>query len=107
MKIARIHVSPLSAPHHEPDTQALDTSLAALGRGMQARVLALDVDGDLQARLCALGMMPGKRVSVLRRAAFGHTLHLRVGSTEFMIRHVEAVHIRVQPEPASPPDTGA
>jgi len=107
MKIARIHVSPVSHPSRDPGTQPQDTCLAQLGRGVQARVLALDVDGDLQARLCALGMTPGKSVRVLRRAAFGHTLHLRVGSTEFMIRHVEAAHIRVRTEPAALPGTGA
>jgi len=32
---------------------------------------------------------------VLRRAALGDTLHLRVGSTEFMIRKNEAALIEV------------
>lgn len=74
---------------------------------MQATVLALDVDGDLQTRLCALGMIPGKTVQVLRRATFGHTLQLRVGGTEFMIREAEARHIHVQPAAEPTPGTGA
>ena len=39
--------------------------------------------------------MPGKVVQVLRRAALGDTLHLRVGSTEFKIRESEAALIGV------------
>lgn len=70
-------------------------SLDQLVCGRAATLARADVDGDLQARLCALGLVPGKVVRVLRRAAFGDTLHLRVGSTEFMIRRREATHIWV------------
>jgi ferrous iron transport protein A len=79
-------------------------SLAALANGQTGRFARADVDGDLQARLCALGLVPGKVVQVMRRAAFGGTLHLKVGSTEFMLRPGEASGIWVQPLTAA---TGA
>ena len=41
-------------------------------------------------RMAALGLIPGKRVAMLRRAPFGGPLHLRIGPTELMIRRADA-----------------
>jgi ferrous iron transport protein A len=44
-----------------------------------------------KTRLEALGLVPNKPVRVLRRAAFGGPMHVRVGSTtEIAIRRTEA-----------------
>jgi ferrous iron transport protein A len=41
-------------------------------------------------RMAALGLIPGKRVALLRRAPFGGPLHLAIGPTELMIRRADA-----------------
>jgi ferrous iron transport protein A len=41
-------------------------------------------------RMAALGLLPGRRVVLLRRAPFGGPLHLRIGPTELMIRRADA-----------------
>jgi ferrous iron transport protein A len=45
----------------------------------------------LALRLEAMGLVPNKSVTVLRKASFGGPLHIRVGTTtELMIRRQEA-----------------
>lgn len=82
-------LAPLTSP------APASTPLAQWDAMQPARVCHIGVTGDMQARLCALGLVSGKVVQVLRRAALGDTLHLRVGSTEFMIRKNEATLIEV------------
>jgi len=47
---------------------------------------ACDVAEDMKA----LGLTPGRQVTLLRRAPFGGPLHLRIGPTELMIRRIDA-----------------
>lgn len=54
------------------------------------------VDHGFKTRLEAMGMIPGKPVRVLRTAALGGPLHVRVGSTtEVAIRRNEAGFVNI------------
>jgi ferrous iron transport protein A len=44
-----------------------------------------------------LGLRVGKSIHVLRRGALGGPLHVRVGTTEIIIRRTDARQICVQP----------
>ena len=53
-------------------------------------ITAVHASGMAGERMAALGLIPGKRVVMLRRAPFGGPLHLRIGPTELMIRRADA-----------------
>lgn len=76
--------------------------LRQLAIGESATIVRLDVDNELQKRLVALGMRVGKAVKVVRRAAFGGPLHVRIGTTELILRATEAALISVSPNTATP-----
>lgn len=71
-------------------------TLSALRAGESATVLALRVSDDLYRRLAALGLRVGKQVQVLRRARFSGPLHVRIGTTDLMLRACEARCIEVR-----------
>ena len=75
-------------------------NLENLECGQAASIQAMSVGAELHARLSALGLRPGRLVEVIRRAAMGGPLHVRVGTTEVMLRRREATRILVTPEPA-------
>jgi len=70
-------------------------TLAALQPGETATITALHFDEALCARLAALGFRVGKRVNLIRRARFAGPLHVRIGSTDIMLRGKEAKQIDV------------
>lgn len=54
-------------------------------------------DQGLALRLEAMGILPNKPVTVLRKAAFGGPLHIRVGTTtELVIRRQEADRVIIR-----------
>lgn len=53
-------------------------SLRALDVGRSGVVTSLDMPGDDRAELDAVGVSPGRSVTVLRRAPFGGPVHVRV-----------------------------
>jgi len=59
-------------------------------------VVDLAVDMGLRHRLQALGLRPGQRVQVLRRAWWAGPIHLRVGMTELMLRRRDAARVSIQ-----------
>ena len=75
-----------------PRSFTLDT----LHPGQSGTILALNAEEELYHRLAALGVRVGKRVQLLRRARFAGPLHIRVGTTDLMLRISEAGCIRVQ-----------
>lgn len=77
-------------------------SLAVLRRGQAARVVALGGESGLRHRLQALGLRPGQRVQVLRRAPWGGPIHLQVGMTELMLRRRDAARVAVAAADALP-----
>lgn len=78
----------------------MSTTIATLGTllpGDSATVIALDVSEDLYRRLAGLGVRVGKTVQLLRRGRFSGPLHIRIGTTDLMLRACEARAIRVRP----------
>jgi len=55
-----------------------------------ASITSVTGTGMAGERMAALGLLPGKQVTLLRRAPFGGPLHLRIGPTELMIRRIDA-----------------
>ena len=72
-------------------------NLESLPCGQSARIEALTVESDLHARLSALGLRHGKWIQVVRRAVLGGPLHVRVGTTEIILRRKEAAQIQLSP----------
>ena len=71
-------------------------TLDALRPGESGIILALHTTADLRHRLAALGLRVGKRVRLLRRGRFAGPLHIRVGTTDLMLRFTDACCIQVQ-----------
>lgn len=72
-------------------------NLEGLPCGQSASIEGLSVGAELHIRLAALGLQPGKLVQVIRRASLGGPLHVRVGTTEIILRRKEAAQIVVNP----------
>lgn len=72
-------------------------SLDSLHPGQSATIRAIEGESGLHQRLNALGLRVGKRVELIRRARFQGPLHVRVGSTDVIMRPSEAHHIRISP----------
>lgn len=74
-------------------------TLSELPVGTAARVQQVKLNGQGQAlvtRLEAMGLLPDRPVTVLRKATFGGPLHIRVGSTtELAIRRREADKVSI------------
>lgn len=76
-------------------------SLDSLHPGDSATIRAIDAEQALHQRLAALGFRVGKRIELVRRAQFQGPLHVRIGSTDVILRKTEAHRIRVSQEPAA------
>jgi len=73
-------------------------TLEQLAPGSRACIAEItELDDRIRARMFALGLRIGREVAVLRRAALGGPLHIRVGSTEIMMRRREAGLIQLKP----------
>ena len=73
----------------------LVTNLNSLAIGEPAVITWLTAEGSLQQRLFTLGLHPGRQVSVIRKAGFSGPLHLRISTTEMMLRRREAQQVYV------------
>ena len=72
-------------------------ALSQLGIGQKALIAAIEAEESLFHRLSALGFRVGKPLSIMRRANFNGPLHVRLGTTDVILRSNEASHIRIQP----------
>ncbi len=70
--------------------------LIDLPAGHDATILAIDGDHPLRQRLAALGLRPGRSLRLMRRGAFAGPLHLRLGTTDVILRRRHAHAITVQ-----------
>ena len=70
-------------------------NLTNLNPGEQATIRAIEADEGLYHRLMALGFRIGKRIELIRRARFSGPLHVRIGTTEIILRHSEATRIQI------------
>lgn len=71
-------------------------NLASLPCGQSACIEGMTIESELHARLSALGLRRGKWVSVVRRAVLGGPLHVRVGTTDVILRRQEAARIQLR-----------
>jgi ferrous iron transport protein A len=72
--------------------------LASLKPGESAIVAGIIAEVGLEQRLLALGFRSGKRVQMLRKAWLNGPLHIRVGTTEVMVRRCDANAILLTPQ---------
>lgn len=72
--------------------------LSQLEIGHSATISAIEADEYLFHRLAALGFRVGKRLSIIRRANFNGPLHVRLGTTDVILRGKEAAHVRINPQ---------
>jgi ferrous iron transport protein A len=71
-------------------------TLAALHPGDIATIVAINAEEALHLRLLALGFRSGKQIELIRKASFSGPLQVRIGTTDVMLRRVEAAKISVQ-----------
>ena len=71
--------------------------LSQLESGQHAVIAAIEADESLFHRLSALGFRVGKPLSIMRRANFNGPLHVRLGTTDIILRITEAARIQVNP----------
>lgn len=69
--------------------------LSQLGTGQHAVISAIEADESLFHRLTALGFRVGKPLSIIRRANFNGPLHVRLGTTDVILRTNEAARIHI------------
>lgn len=89
--------------------------LSELALGQSAQVVAVHCAESLAQRLSALGFRAGKPLQVLRAGKLAGPLHVRLGTTDVILRRSEAAQIEVLPislaeaaaAPAPAPGEGA
>ncbi len=72
------------------------TTLAALQPGELATIVSIHAEEALHLRLLALGFRTGTQIEMIRKASFSGPLHVRVGTTDVMLRRKEAAKIEVR-----------
>ncbi|WP_029148419.1 FeoA family protein [Methylophilus sp. 5] len=70
--------------------------LDALKPGQTAIIDSIHAEQALSQRLGALGFRSGKQLEIIRQAAFNGPLHVRIGSTDVIIRLQDAKAIQVR-----------
>jgi len=69
--------------------------LASLVPGQAATISELDTEPGLHQRLLALGFRAGRQVIMIRRGWMSGPVHVRIGTTEVMLRRREAQSIEI------------
>jgi ferrous iron transport protein A len=69
--------------------------LSQLKIGQHAIISAIEAEETLFHRLSALGFRVGKPLSIIRRANFNGPLHVRLGTTDVILRNTEAARIHI------------
>ncbi len=77
-------------PHHSTMT------LSSLHPGETAIIEVIHAEESLHQRLLAMGFRAGKQVEMIRRARFSGPLQVRIGTTDILLRKVEAEKITVR-----------
>ena len=71
-------------------------TLSSLLPGESAVIVAIHTEEPLHQRLLAMGFRTGKQVELIRRARFSGPLQVRIGTTDILLRKIEAEKITVQ-----------
>jgi Fe2+ transport system protein FeoA len=70
--------------------------LVQLATGADATVSAVHADAALRLRLAAMGFRIGQRIRIVRKGAFAGPLHVRLGTTDVILRRSQARQIDVR-----------
>lgn len=81
----------------------MTTSLDSLHPGEHATIRAINAEEGLHQRLNALGFRVGKNIELVRRARFRGPLHVRLGTTDVILRCSEAHRIQISQLPLAAP----
>ena len=71
-------------------------TLINLSIGEEAEIIKILSQYALRNRLKAMGLIEGKRVKLIRKAAFLGPLQIRIGTTDLIIRRKDAFHIIIE-----------
>jgi ferrous iron transport protein A len=66
-----------------------------LNPGETGTIQAIQAEQALYQRLNALGFRIGKKIELIRRASFNGPLHVRIGTTDIILRDIEAQRIQL------------
>lgn len=70
-------------------------NLSQLRPGDEATIIAIHADEALHQRLQALGFRNGKQIQVIRQASFSGPLQVRIGTTDVLLRRIEAAKVSI------------
>ena len=70
--------------------------LPSLHPGDIATIVAIHAEEALHLRLLALGFRSGKQIEMIRKASFSGPLQVRIGTTDILLRRIEATKITVK-----------
>ncbi|MFM2396837.1 MAG: hypothetical protein RLZZ144_87 [Pseudomonadota bacterium] len=70
-------------------------NLNQLAAGERANIVTIHADEALHQRLQALGFRTGKQIQLIRKASFSGPLQVRIGTTDVLIRRIEAAKISI------------
>ncbi len=70
-------------------------NLSHLQNGQDAVVAGVNGTGPVMMRLMEIGLIPGRKVSVLRRAAFGGPIEILIDRTRVAVRSAEAACVEL------------
>ena len=69
--------------------------LDKLTAGQSATIVGFEKDGNVTRRLMELGLVPGKKITLVCQAPLGDPVLLKVGSSSLFIRKAEASLVKV------------
>ena len=72
------------------------TTLTALHPGDSATIVSIHAEQTFHLRLLALGFRTGKQIELIRTASFSGPLQVRIGTTDILLRRIEAMRINVE-----------
>lgn len=73
------------------------TTLAEMTAGESGSIVRVLGDEHVARRLMELGLVPGTRVEVIRRAPLGDPIEIRLRQFHLSLRQSEATHVHVEP----------
>jgi len=71
-------------------------TLTTLHPGDIATIVSIHAEEALHLRLLALGFRSGKQIEMIRKASFSGPLQVRIGTTDILLRRIEAAKITVK-----------
>ena len=69
--------------------------LDKLHAGQSATIIGFERDGNVTRRLMELGLVPGRKITLVRQAPLRDPVQLKVGSSRLFIRKAEASLVQV------------